>query len=101
MSAALFEKDAVYKTRPIPTLHLSNVDDDEHGVTASLVEPVSDVLREADPLVGQPIRLNLLSQPVQDVVVTITTSNAAAGYISPSQHVFTAAAWATSARFVV
>eukprot|EP00750_Incisomonas_marina_P004237 INCI13453.3.p1 GENE.INCI13453.3~~INCI13453.3.p1 ORF type:complete len:3980 (-),score=725.08 INCI13453.3:2233-13494(-) len=100
----LFEvatQDAVYKTRPIPTLHLSNVDDDEHGVTASLVEPVSDVLREADPLVGQPIRLNLLSQPVQDVVVTITTSNAAAGYISPSQHVFTAAAWATSARFVV
>ena len=94
-------QDSVYKKEPLPALRLVNADDDVHGVAVELIEPVTDVLHEAAPSTGQPFTIVLHSEPIADVVVTMTVSDPTVGAVQPPRYTFTPNNWDTKATFVV
>ena len=94
-------QDEVYATKSLSTLQFSNQDNDESGVAASLVSPVVDTVREAEPTSGQSFTIVLESEPIAPVHVVTSASDMSAGFVQPSAHTFTASNWDTKATFTV
>ena len=77
--------DTQFNALTIPSVFVSNEDDDLAGVgaTPTSIETVEN---------GAPVTFNivLFTQPTKDVVITLTSDNTAEGTVSPSQVVFLA-----------
>lgn len=89
--------DPNYNGRNPADVSVTNVDDETAGVTVS---PLSGTTSE-DGTISDSFNVVLNSQPLSDVVITLTSSNLAEGTLAPAMLTFTSANWDTAQTVTV
>jgi hypothetical protein len=97
VSATVMSADTTYSAFVVPNLALTNFDDDAPGI---LVSPTSS-LRTTEEGGTDSFVIRLTSEPTADVTIAISSSDTAAGTVSPASVTFTAMNWATPQTVVV
>ena len=89
--------DSKYSNRSVPDVDVVNDDDDNAGVT---VNPTSGLIT-AESGTTQSFTVVLNSEPVADVVISITSSDPTEGNVSVSSLTFTSANWNNAQQVTV
>lgn len=97
VSAMVTSEDTNYNALAIPDLELTNFDDDAPGI---FVSPTSR-LQTTEEGGTDSFTIRLASEPSADVTIAISSSDTAAGTVSPSSVTFTPANWDMAQTVVV